>query len=96
MKYVIDIDGTLCSHEYNYSDAKPYIDNIQHINRLYKDGHIIWLFTARGTDTKIDWTSVTIGQLKKWGVSYHNLLFGKPSADRYIDDKAINAAHFPW
>ena len=26
-------------------------------------------------------------QLKKWGIKYHSLLFGKPVFDVYIDDK---------
>ena len=28
-------------------------------------------------------------QLKKWDVKYHKLIFGKPSFDLYIDDKAL-------
>ena len=54
----------------------------------------ITLFTARGTVTKIDWEKVTINQLKKWNVKYHRLLFGKPDADFYVDDKAVDI--FNW
>jgi len=32
----------------------------------------------------------TESQLKKWGVRYHELLFGKPSYDLFIDDKNLN------
>ena len=28
-------------------------------------------------------------QLKKWKLKYHELIFGKPSYDIYIDDKSI-------
>ena len=28
-------------------------------------------------------------QLKKWKISYHKLIFGKPSFDVYIDDKSL-------
>ena len=28
-------------------------------------------------------------QLKKWDVKYHKLIFGKPSFNLYIDDKAL-------
>ena len=28
-------------------------------------------------------------QLKKWGVNYHKLIFGKPSYDVFIDDKNL-------
>ena len=96
MKYVIDIDGTICSQEPNYSDAQPYLKIINHINKLFEDGHIIWLFTARGTDTGIDWSVMTMNQLEAWGIKYHKLLFGKPSADKYIDDKAVNSFCYPW
>ena len=47
-------------------------------------------FTARGYETGIDWRDVTEQQFKKWGVKYHNLIFGKPSADIYIGDKMYN------
>ena len=30
---------------------------------------------------------LTEKQLEKWGVKYHELLFGKPHADVFIDDK---------
>ena len=29
-------------------------------------------------------------QLKKWGLKYHVLYFGKPSYDLFVDDKALN------
>ena len=32
---------------------------------------------------------MTENQLKKWGLNYHKLIFGKPSFDLFIDDKTI-------
>ena len=32
---------------------------------------------------------MTRNQLKKWNVRYHKLIFGKPSFDMFIDDKAL-------
>jgi len=32
---------------------------------------------------------MTIKQLKKWKVKYHKLIFGKPSFDLFVDDKAL-------
>ena len=29
-------------------------------------------------------------QLNDWGVKYHNLIMGKPYADYYIDNKAVD------
>ncbi|MFW6007782.1 MAG: cytidylyltransferase domain-containing protein [archaeon] len=93
-KYVIDIDNTICynnsSNTLDYNKAKPIKENIKKVNHLYNAGNIIWFYTARGTETGIDWEEVTKNQLKEWKVKYHKLLFGKPSADVYVDDKALN------
>jgi hypothetical protein len=32
---------------------------------------------------------LTLKQLKKWGVNYHEIYFGKPSFDLFIDDKSL-------
>jgi hypothetical protein len=57
---------------------------------LFDNNNTIILFTARGTKTGIDWSEVTTKQLKTWGVKYHELKFGKPAADYYVDDRLIN------
>ena len=93
-KYVIDIDGTICTQELDYYYANPKQNVIDKINKLYDDGNQIVMFTARGYETGIDWSGVTIGQLDRWGVKYHDLIFGKPSADMYIDDKACHVDDF--
>lgn len=90
MKYVIDIDGTICTQEKDYAEATPFLDRIEKINKLYDEGHMIVYFTARGTETGIDWREVTEKQFAKWGVKYNDLIFGKPSADYYLDDKMLN------
>lgn len=97
MVYVFDIDGTICSLVENadYQNAKPLESRIRKINNLYKKGNTIKLFTARGTQTGIDWTEITKLQLKNWSVKYHELIMNKkPHGDLYIDDKAINAESF--
>ena len=63
---------------------------IEQVNALYDEGHTINLFTARGTTTGIDWREVTAAQMKDWKVKFHELIMGKPHADVYVDDKAIN------
>lgn len=91
MIYCFDIDGTICNNtDGNYEDAAPLFDVIDKVNKLFKDGNIIYLYTARGATTSIDWRKVTELQLTNWGVKYHKLFFGKPTADLYIDDKCIN------
>lgn len=92
-KYVIDIDGTICDLSkdcIDYSKAEPIKEKIERFNRLYNAGNTIVYFTARGYETGIDWRAVTELQFKKWGVKYHRLIFGKPSADIYIGDKMYN------
>lgn len=92
MKYVIDLDGTLCTQEKDYANANPIQNRINKVNNLYNNGNIIIIFTARGSETNIDWTDITLEQLRKWGVKYHHLIFGKPSADCYIDDRNIDCS----
>ena len=93
--YCFDIDDTICKTKgIDYSKSTPYFERIEQINRLYDKGNIIKLYTARGTKTKIDHSELTQSQLKKWGLKYHELHFGKPDADFYIDYKANDI--FGW
>ncbi len=93
--YCIDIDGTICNNTYgDYKNAKPYFERIEEINKLHKDGNKIILFTARGTSSGIDWEETTKQQLDEWNLSYDELVFGKPEADIFIDDKAHDV--FNW
>ena len=48
MKYVFDIDGTICKEEGDVISRKPYIERINKINNLYDEGHEIVYMTARG------------------------------------------------
>ena len=93
MIYCFDVDGTLCTNtDGDYANAEPLPDVIARLNQLYEAGHSILLCTARGSTTGIDWRELTERQLRAWGVQYHRLYLGKPTADVYIDDKAINLA----
>ena len=92
MIFCFDIDGTLCSNTWGeYELAEPHADAIQAVNRLHDEGNMILLYTARGSTTAIDWRGTTEEQLERWGVKYHELHFGKPNADVYVDDRAVNA-----
>jgi 3-deoxy-manno-octulosonate cytidylyltransferase (CMP-KDO synthetase) len=86
-----DLDGTLCTNTFGeYGEAEPFSWAIERVNRLAAAGHRILIFTARGTATGIDWQEVTRSQLALWGVMYDELIFGKPSADVYVDDRAVH------
>jgi hypothetical protein len=83
---------------FGLSDAQ----RIEKINQLYEDGHTIKYFTARGMGRYNDdaqkardkFYNLTKMQLELWGCKYHELIMGKPSADYYIDDKAIKDNDF--
>lgn len=101
--YVFDIDGTICTYtDGQYSLAQPIKERIEIVNHLYDSGNEIIIFTARGMgtfrnnykDASVKWRDLTEGQLQNWGVKFHNLFFGKPAGDIYIDDKAINDHDF--
>jgi hypothetical protein len=96
MIYYVDIDETICNtpESRDYSLATPIIENIRKINRLYDEGHTIVYWTARGTVSGTDWRETTEEQFVEWGVKYHELKFGKPNYDLFIDDKNINAQDF--
>ena len=100
---VVDIDGTICTNTNGkYEDAKPFIERIEQINRLYDAGYNIVYFTARGMGryknnvhmAEYEFYTLTKKQLDSWGCKYHDLRLGKPSADVYIDDKAVQDRDF--
>ena len=90
--FCFDIDGVVANLSPNndYSLSTPNKSVIEKINKLYDNNNIIILFTARGSKTGIDWSEVTKKQMSDWGVKYHQLKFGKPAADYYIDDRLIS------
>tara|TARA_R110000851_G_scaffold79042_1_gene174157 strand:+ start:93 stop:665 length:573 start_codon:yes stop_codon:yes gene_type:complete len=101
--YVFDIDGTICANTYGkYEEAKPFLKRVEKINKLYDEGNTIVLFTARGMGRTEGnskeairmYFDMTLSQTKDWGVKFHRLTLGKPSADYYIDDKGINDEDF--
>lgn len=95
MKYIVDIDGTICTNTYGkYDEAKPFYDRIEYFNRLYDEGHEIHYWTARGGNSKKDWSLLTVSQILDWGVKHTSFRMCKPSYDVWIDDKAHNVDEF--
>lgn len=90
--FVFDIDGVVARFDpaLRYGQARPAGDVISIINRLHDYGNKIILFTARGSETGIDWSETTEKQMRDWGVKYHQLRFGKPAATFYVDDKNLS------
>lgn len=97
MIYCFDLDGTLCTLTGGaYEAAEPFDHRVQHVNRLFREGHTIKIFTARGATSNKPWRELTEKQLDDWGVQRHELIMGKPNADIFIDDKAIYSDSYLW
>lgn len=89
----VDIDETICKtpNTRDYNKARPIPEAIAKVNSYFDRGDTIVYWTARGTGSGIDWEDVTVSQLKRWGAKYHELKFGKPVYDVFIDDKNLNS-----
>jgi len=95
MKYMVDIDGTICHTENrDYENSRPIQDRIKKMNWLYDQGHEVHYWTARGTTSGKNWLELTKKQLNEWGVKHHSVNVGKPDYDMWIDDKARDAEIF--
>lgn len=102
-RFCFDLDNTLVTFpkvKGDYTTVEPIQSNIDFLNFLYEDGHKIIIYTARrmkthnGDVAKVekDIKNTTIETLKNFNIRYHDLIFGKPYADFYIDDLSINAS----
>ena len=89
-----DIDGTLTDTDSSdYGNATPDFAMITLLNMLYDKGCQIFLLTARGGNSGIDWRETTEKQLREWGVQYHKLIMGYPK-DLYIGDETLRPDEF--
>ena len=99
-RFCFDLDNTLVTSPTvpgDYTTCKPISRVIDHVRRLHADGHYIIIHTARRMRTHggnigritADVGAITIQQLCDFAIPHHELIFGKPYADFYIDDKAV-------
>lgn len=102
LKFCFDLDNTLVTYPKvpgDYTTVEPIQKNIDFLNHLKSQGHHITIYTARrmktfhGNVSKIikDVGRITLDTLDKFSIKYDELCFGKPHADFYIDDLAVNA-----
>ena len=100
-RFCFDLDNTLVTSPVvagDYTTCKPIEDNINFVKHLHRQGHYIIISTARRMRTHggnvhsvvKDIGKITLDQLEKFDVPYDDIQFGKPWADFYIDDLAIN------
>jgi capsule biosynthesis phosphatase len=101
-RYCFDLDNTLVSFPTipgDYTSVEPIVKNIEFLKYLKRFGHIIIIYTARrmkthgGNTGRIlkDIGKITFDTLDKFDIPYDEIYFGKPEADVYIDDLALNA-----
>jgi len=85
----IDFDGTLTTGEYN-DNPGPDEEIIKKIKKLYMNGHLIIIWTARWWNE----APFLVSWLIKNCVPYHGIMMGKGGSDYYIDDKSITLKQF--
>jgi capsule biosynthesis phosphatase len=102
LRICFDLDNTLVTHPTihgDYSSVLPIQRNIDYLKLLHRLGHTIIIYTARRFRTHsgnvgaivADIGKVTFDTLDKFNIPYDEIFFGKPYAQYYIDDLAVNA-----
>lgn len=101
LRICVDLDSTLVTSpvkDWDYSTVKPIPKMIDLVQKWKAKGHTIIIHTARRMQTHknnvgaaiADCAAQTLKTLEDFKIPYDELLFGKPIADVYIDDKALN------
>jgi len=102
LRICFDLDNTLVTHPTtpgDYTSVLPIQRNIDYLKLLHRLGHTIIIYTARRFKTHkgnvgaivADIGKVTFDTLDKFDIPYDEIFFGKPYAQYYIDDLAVNA-----
>ncbi len=100
MRICFDVDGTLCelkSRHDEYASVRPLPHAAHVIRQLRAAGHYVILATARHMKTCGANVGLVVARqgltliewLKRHGIEYDELWFGKPHADLYVDDNAM-------
>ena len=101
LRVCFDFDNTLVSYPTipgDYYSVEPIQRNINFLKLLHSLGHTIIIYTARRMKTHggnvgrvvADISRVTLDTLDKFDIPYDEIYFGKPYANFYIDDLAVN------
>src|SRR5262245_12439618 len=82
----IDLDGTVCRPSPDaYAQAEPMDGAAEALRELRRLGWVVVLYTARHFN---HW-KVTMDWLAAHAIEYDQIVFGKPPARYYVDDRAI-------
>ena len=96
-----DLDNTLVSYpkiKNDYTSVEPIYNNINFLKYLKSFDNTIIIYTARRMKTHqgnvgkclCDIGKITFDTLSKFDIPFDEIYFGKPYADIYIDDLALN------
>ena len=100
-RFCFDLDNTLVTFPTipnDYTSVQPITKTINILKYLKNFGHTIIIYTARRMKThkgnigkiNADIGKITFETLEKFDIPYDEIIFGKPCADFYIDDLAVN------
>jgi capsule biosynthesis phosphatase len=101
LRICFDLDNTLVTYpkiENDYTSVEPIIKNVNFLKYLKKMGNTIIIYTARKMKTHngnigkslCDIGKITFETLYNFDIPFDEIYFGKPYADFYIDDLAVN------
>jgi len=101
MRICFDLDNTLVTFpriKDDYTTVGPIERNINFLKYLKSFGHTIIIYSARRMKTHsgnigkvfCDIGKITFDTLEKFDIPFDEIYFGKPHADFYIDDLAVN------
>lgn len=92
-----DLDGTLCTegHDGKWEEAKPHPQRIDWLRQFKRLGWTIVIWTARAScyeskSKQEEVKTLTMRQLREWGIPFDSVDFNKPVCTCFVDDKAYN------
>mmetsp|Transcript_35970 Transcript_35970/g.58157 ORF Transcript_35970/g.58157 Transcript_35970/m.58157 type:complete len:725 (+) Transcript_35970:210-2384(+) len=102
LRFCFDLDKTLVTSPLvpgDYSTVQPKWRNIKLVRQLKEVGHYVIIWTARRMRTHAgnigrviaDVGAITFRTLEQYNIPYDEIHFGKPYANVYVDDSAVNA-----
>ncbi|CAE7742034.1 klhl36 [Symbiodinium microadriaticum] len=89
MRFLFDLQGTLLTapqEEGNLRSCRAIERNVKLLRRLKAQGHHILIWTESPAESGAE----LLDALRRLGVEYNELHFGKPVADFYIDDRGVD------
>ena len=103
-RFCFDLDNTIVTYPKipgDYTSVEPIKKTVEYLKFLKSQGHYIIIHTARRMKTHkgniggiiADVGKITLDTLERFNIPYDEILFGKPYADFYIDDLAVNTFH---